>query len=224
MVDETWMKVGEIALDRTPGSVIELPLNNLPICPNMSNEQFRASLLKLRDEAVRLIELRWFALATLWTEKSEKPRFRLWFGSTDDALRQEVLTNLAKLSALMKSLKPENIVRNDPNSERVLGCIPANDGRESGTAAHVCAPDTTTHTIAIHDLFCTLPDVPQGKMDSKLGTLIHECSHFADTFASIDYKRLYYGEFMARRLAQEDPKIAITNADNITWYVTWSGQ
>ncbi|KXU92454.1 hypothetical protein CR51_30925 [Caballeronia megalochromosomata] len=123
----------------------------------------------------------------------------------------------------MKALKPENIIRNDPDSERVLACVPANDGRDDGTAAHVCGPDTATHTIAIHEKFCTLPDMPRGTLDSKLLTLIHECTHFDDTFSAIDYERKYYGQFMAKRLARENPKIAIRNADNISWYICSTG-
>jgi peptidyl-Lys metalloendopeptidase len=224
MSDQEWITVGSVTLNDTPNSIVRLPINDLPICPNMRNPEFRDMLMKLRNEAVKLIDARILALATLWSDRSEKPRFRMWFGSTDEDLRRTVCTNLIKLCDVMKALKPENIVRNDPQSESVLGCTPANDGREEATAAHVCGPDTTTHTIAIHEKFCTLPDRPRGKMDNKLATLIHECTHFADTFASFDYKRLYYGEFMARRLATEDPKLAIQNADNIVWYICWSGE
>ncbi|WP_224009177.1 M35 family metallo-endopeptidase [Paraburkholderia tropica] len=101
--------------------------------------------------------------------------------------------------------------------DRATGCVP-NRKNITGEVAHVCRPDTATHTIAIQERFCTLDNKSAATMDSKQLTIVHECTHFIDTFGSVDYNNTY-GQFLSKRLAQSEPKMAIQNADNISWYI-----
>jgi len=87
-----------------------------------------------------------------------------------------------------------------------------------GAAAHVCGPDTATHTICIHELFCTMRDRSTGA-DSKLSTIIHEATHFTDTFSSGDHK--YTITPFLPRWGQQNPDLAIDNADSIAGYVVY---
>ncbi|WP_260463903.1 M35 family metallo-endopeptidase [Burkholderia sp. Bp8963] len=90
----------------------------------------------------------------------------------------------------------------------------------AGEVAHVCGPDTATHTISINPKFCELPERSAGTLDSMQQTIVHECTHFTDTFGSLDYKNTY-GQFLSRRLAKNEPEMAIRNADNIAWYILY---
>ncbi|MCC8392710.1 hypothetical protein LJ656_08930 [Paraburkholderia sp. MMS20-SJTR3] len=85
------------------------------------------------------------------------------------------------------------------------------------TQASVCKPDSEKRIIAIHSAFC---GSPFGKLDDacKVKTIIHECTHFNDTFESEDHM---YGD-RERGIsiwAQREPHKAIENADSITGYV-----
>ncbi|WP_250510267.1 M35 family metallo-endopeptidase [Caballeronia sp. GACF4] len=211
-----WFTVGEAMTNTVEGSTVDVFVNTTPICPNMTNAEFRQLMMRLRDDALKLIDLRVLALSTLWAK--EQARVKAYLGSTDEAMRQELVKKLNALSGVMNGLRPKNFIRPDPEAEKVLGCVP-NINAPDGVVAHVCSPDTATHTIAIHKKFCTLPQVTKSRRDSMQLTLVHECSHFEDTFAAVDYKSIYYGQFMARRLAIEEPNMAIKNADNIAWYV-----
>ncbi|MGJ7488687.1 M35 family metallo-endopeptidase, partial [Variovorax sp. LT2P21] len=72
-------------------------------------------------------------------------------------------------------------------------------------------------TIAINVSFCTLRDVA-ANLDSQLSTLIHEVTHFNDTFGSLDTLNHLS---QSRSAAKTDPKGMKTNADSITGYVVW---
>jgi peptidyl-Lys metalloendopeptidase len=73
-------------------------------------------------------------------------------------------------------------------------------------------------TIAICDNFCTMPDNSAATLDSKQVALVHECTHFLETFGSVDYQNTY-GHFIGKCLAQSELAMALQNADNIAWYI-----
>lgn len=180
----------------------------------MSNALFRRKILQLRDEAVVIVEQRIQEL-TAWGQ-SAQARMKTWIGSTDDRTRADLIQKLAALALVMKGLEPKNFIRPDPENERVLGCVPNSDTR--GEVAHVCGPDTATHTIAITRNFCDLPETTAGTLSSMQLTIVHECTHFHDTFAALDYKNTY-GPRLSLQLARDEPDRAIKNADNIAFYV-----
>jgi peptidyl-Lys metalloendopeptidase len=217
MSDEhQWVEVATGMTNTTPGSNVDvfLSMDGLPICPNMTDAEFRKRVLKLRDEAVlqvgkRITELqRWNSM--------EQARVAEWFGRNDGATRNRLLMGLIAVNGVLRDLKPKNFVRQSPELDRYLGCQP--NMKNFGAAAHVCGPDTATHTICIHELFCTMRDRSAGA-DSKLSAIIHEATHFTDTFSSGDHK--YTITPFLPRWGQENPDLAIDNADSIAGYVVY---
>ncbi|MDP9585271.1 UNVERIFIED_ORG: hypothetical protein J2791_004586 [Burkholderia contaminans] len=83
--------------------------------------------------------------------------------------------------------------------------------------AAVCKPDSDKRVIAIYSAFCGDP-FGDLRRETQIKTLIHECTHFTDTFNSVD---AMYGnsEIGMKIFAMNNPEIAITNADSITGYV-----
>ncbi|MCU9954042.1 M35 family metallo-endopeptidase [Burkholderia sp. BKH01] len=170
--------------------------------------------MQLRDEGADLVEERLKRLAE-WSQ-NERRRVWTWFGANDDEIRLRLITGLTATLAVMRSLGPANFLRAHPDLDRSLGCLPTN--KNVGTVAHVCGPDTATHTISIHEEFCTIRDRSRAAT-SKLSTIIHECTHFKDTFGAGDPK---YGitRFLPK-WGQDNPEMAIKNADSIAAYVVW---
>lgn len=216
MSDREWFTVATTTTNSVEGSTFDVFINTTPICPNMTNAQFRKRVMTARDGALKLVNGRIILLSTVWSR--EKVRVQTYFGSTSEEVRAELLRGLSALCGVLERLEPSNFIRPDPETERVLGCVP-NPNQQSGTLAHVCGPDTATHTIAIHEAFCSLRDETFSSKESMQSTIIHECTHFYDTFASIDYQNIYYGKHQAQKLARLEPAMAIKNADNITWYI-----
>ncbi|MBN3816315.1 hypothetical protein G3N57_06645 [Paraburkholderia sp. Se-20369] len=215
--DGEWIHVGSGETNPVSGSrvVVPLSLNGPPICPNMSDAEFRRLVLGLRDEAVAITKQRIVELMR-WTPDIQ---FRVaeWFGSTDSTIKNRLISGLGALVTVMSNLTAKNFVRPGSDADLATGCMPNMKGLD-GEVAHVCRPDTATHTIAININFCSLPDRSAGNLSSKQLTIVHECSHFIDTFGSEDYPG-GYGRSACGRLAKEHPELAITNADSIAWFV-----
>jgi hypothetical protein len=110
---------------------------------------------------------------------------------------------------------PEKIVRWDDASNRNLTCsvVPDNGQNRAG----VCKPDSEKRVIAIYSAFCTDSN---GELwhGAKVKTLIHECTHFTDTFNSDD---IMYGntESGMHAFALGNRDKAIRNADSIAGYI-----
>ncbi|UVE63934.1 M35 family metallo-endopeptidase [Burkholderia pyrrocinia] len=211
--NEEWVLVHSGAVTNTnPGSMVHVPINTTPICPNMSNQAFRSLIMRLRDTALILIAERTSDLAR-W-DKSAKNRVQFWFGRSDETIRQKLSSGLHKLAAAMRELEPEKIIRWDEQHKKKLTCSVVPD---TGTNdASVCKPDSARRIIAIYPHFCTVEDVYVAG-NCKLKILIHECSHYTDTFDADDVN---YG--FARGIgywAQNDPEGASRNADSIACYV-----
>jgi peptidyl-Lys metalloendopeptidase len=124
---------------------------------------------------------------------------------------------LKALVPVMNGLTARNFVRVGSEPDRATGCVPGMKNLD-GEVAHVCAPDTATHTIAINGNFCYLPKRSASRLSSMQLTIVHECTHFADTFGSLDYPN-GYGYSACAWLANDHPDRALTNADSIAWYV-----
>lgn len=212
-----WIHVGKGESNTVRGSkvVIPLSLNGPPICPNMTDAEFRKLVLGLRDEAVVITKQRIVELAR-WTPDIQA-RVAVWFGSPDNAIRTRLTAGLRALVTVMSDLTAKNFVRPGSDADLATGCLP-NMKDLDGEVAHVCRPDTATHTIAINIHFCSLPDRSASNLSSKQLTIVHECSHFIDTFGSEDYPNAY-GRWACERLAKEHPEQAIGNADSIAWFV-----
>ncbi|ACD16998.1 M35 family metallo-endopeptidase [Paraburkholderia phytofirmans] len=213
--NEEWFEVHSSAVTNTnPGSMVYVSIDTTPICPNMTDREFRQTVLSLRDEAVKIIRQRQSELS-MWSP-SARDRVKAWFGSNDDAVRKTLINGLNNLIQVMNGLTASNFIRPDPERDRAVGCTPNANNR--GEVAHVCGPDTATHTIAIDTNFCYLPQKSAGKLSSMQLTLVHECTHFMDTFGTIDYRGAY-GRTACGWLARDHSDIAINNADSIAWYI-----
>lgn len=217
MTDETqWVTVHDTAVTNTnPDSNVNVTLDPTPICFNMSNKEFRESIIKSRAEAVALIQTRITALVR-W-DTSEQTRAKKWLGRSDAITRGILHAGLLRLLQVMKDLKPENIIRWDQQKQRNITCTIFPDN--GSTDAAVCKPDTTKRIIAIYPHFCTSPR-SQLWHGCQVLTLIHECTHFTDVFDSNDGM---YGVSVGLSFwAQDNPDKAIRNADSLACYVGFS--
>ncbi len=183
------------------------------ICPNMTNKQFAAKVMGLRDLAVDLVERRVKELAA-WG-KPERERASKWFGQNDENLRRHLDAGLKACIRVLNGLTEANFVRYSEEAMRNVGCIPS--GNADRLAAEVCKPDLKTRTIGIGLAFCELPDISY-RIDSKLATIIHEVTHFNDVFSSSD---AVYQMGESLRLLASNPSVARVNADSIVGYVLY---
>ncbi|WP_018431820.1 M35 family metallo-endopeptidase [Paraburkholderia atlantica] len=213
--NKEWFLVHSGAVTNTnPASMVDVVINTDKICPNMSNKDFREMVLKCRDRAVGFLETRLKDLAR-WSA-SDRERVLAWFGYCDESVRSRLASGLTSISRVLRGLTGDNFVRWEPGTARYLGCVP--NPVKSGVVAEVCAPDTKTHTIAIHVDFCSMRDFSWDK-DSIVSTLIHEASHFQDTMGTKDWKY-----FMDECLSwgKTNSEQAIDNADSIAGYVIYN--
>lgn len=218
MSDYEFVTVHDSAVTNTnPNSMVTVTVDTSgsPICDNMSDAEFRRTVLTLRDDAVRAIECRILELSD-WGVTAQA-RVKQWLGKSDDGTRTTLVSGLTALVPIMNGLTARNFVRVDSEQDRATGCVPGMKNLD-GEVAHVCAPDTATHTIAINRNFCYLPEKSASRLSSMQLTIVHECTHFIDTFGSLDYPN-GYGYSACTRLANVHPDYAIKNADSIAWYV-----
>jgi peptidyl-Lys metalloendopeptidase len=124
------------------------------ICDNMSDAEFRKTVLTLRDDAVKLIELRIQELYS-WNAVAQA-RVKQWLGKSDEDTRSKLISGMTALVPVMNGLTAINFVRVDSEQDRATGYVPGMNNLDA-EVAHVCAPDTATHTIAINRNFCYLP-------------------------------------------------------------------
>ena len=211
--DNEWVTVYDTAVTNTnPDSNVNVTLDPTPICSNVSNQEFRDSIIKSREEAVGLIQKRITALAK-W-DASEQALAQRWLGRADDMTRSILQAGMPKLLQVMKDLKPDNIIRWDQQKQRNITCTIFPDN--SSTDAAVCKPDTARRIIAIYPHFCTSPR-SQLWHGCQVLTLIHECTHFTDVFNSVD---AMYGVSIGLSFwAKDNPDQAIQNADSLACYV-----
>lgn len=213
--DEEWFLVHDSAVTNTnPGSIVEVRINTTPICPNMTNREFRVMAKRLLGWAAMAVDRR---LQDLNRNDAEtRYRMQYWFGKNDEDTRQYLLTGFLRVSSVIKSLTPASLVRSDPNTDRILGCVP-NTQNMDREAAHVCAPNAERKLISIGMKFCNGLRDEDEDHDSRVSTIVHEATHFTDTFASGD---LMYS--ISRPLAfwgQRNSEKALKNADSLAAYV-----
>ncbi len=172
-------------------------------------------MLELRDEAVAITEQRRRDLMR-WSPAAEA-RVIEWFGSASIDTTRKLIWGLGALAGVMASLGPRNFVRIGSEADRATECLP-NLNHLDAEVAHVCRPDTSTHTVAINLPFCSLPERSAGNLSSQQLTIVHECAHFADTFDADDHSGAY-GRSACAQFARRYPDKAIDNADNIAWFI-----
>ncbi|MGF6968099.1 hypothetical protein OKW43_005127 [Paraburkholderia sp. WC7.3g] len=212
--DEEWIEVHSGAVTNTnPGSMVHVTINTARICPNISNREFRKEVMRARDIGVELVKRRIEGLAR-WDSK-EQDRVQTFFARADEPTRTVLSDGLPRLLAAMQELVPEKIIRWDSETGKALSCDLKPSSKS--TQAAVCKPDSEKRIIVIHEAFCASP-FGRLAIGCKIKTIIHECSHFTDTFNSED--SVYVdSEAGARIWAQNHPDEAIVNADSITGYI-----
>ncbi|RKF41364.1 M35 family metallo-endopeptidase [Paraburkholderia fungorum] len=215
MTDATeWITVHDSACtNTTPDSCINVALNMTPICQNMTNQEFRKIIMKVRDSAVVLVKER-IAELSKWDTR-ERARAAYYFGRADEEIRSTLAAGLPRLLSALQELVPEKIVRWDDALNKNLTCAVVPDSGQN--RAGVCKPDSEKRVIAIYSSFCTDSNGELWR-GAKVKTLIHECTHYTDTFNSND---IMYGntENGMHAFAIGNPEKAIRNADSITGYI-----
>ncbi|WNC92485.1 hypothetical protein RI103_29935 [Paraburkholderia sp. FT54] len=147
----------------------------------MTNQEFRKVIIRVRDAAVTLVKERIAALAK-W-DAQERARAAWYFGRADEEIRSALATGLPRLLSAVQELVPEKIIRWDATLNKNLTCAVVPDSGQN--RAGVCKPDSQNRVIAIYSAFCTDSN---GELwhSAKVKTLIHECTHYTDTFNSDD--------------------------------------
>ncbi|HEM7802537.1 M35 family metallo-endopeptidase [Burkholderia cenocepacia] len=215
--DKEWFLVHSGAVTNTnPGSMVDVYINTTPICPNMTNRQFRITASRLLKWSIILVERRITDLKRY--DKTTKDRMIYWFNRCDENTRQYLLDGFSRHLSILKTLTPHHFVRSDPNLDRILGCVP-NMVDIDNEAAHVCGPNTERRLISIAMKFCTGLRDQNMFGDSRLSTVIHEVTHFVDTFGSGDPR---YGlDPTAAAWVRANPDQALRNADTLTGFVIY---
>ncbi|MCA8007897.1 M35 family metallo-endopeptidase [Burkholderia sp. IO2] len=215
--DKEWFLGHSGAVTNTnPGSMVDVYINTTPICPNMTNRQFRITASRLLKWSIILVERRITDLKRY--DKTTKDRMIYWFNRCDENTRQYLLDGFSRHLSILKTLTPHHFVRSDPNLDRILGCVP-NMVDIDNEAAHVCGPNTERRLISIAMKFCTGLRDQNMFGDSRLSTVIHEVTHFVDTFGSGDPR---YGlDPTAAAWARANPDQALRNADTLTGFVIY---
>ena len=215
--DKEWFLGHSGAVTNTnPGSMVDVYINTTPICPNMTNRQFRITASRLLKWSIILVERRITDLKRY--DKTTKDRMIYWFNRCDENTRQYLLDGFSRHLSILKTLPPHHFVRSDPNLDRILGCVP-NMVDIDNEAAHVCGPNTERRLISIAMKFCTGLRDQNMFGDSRLSTVIHEVTHFVDTFGSGDPR---YGlDPTAAAWARANPDQALRNADTLTGFVIY---
>ncbi|MDI9649153.1 M35 family metallo-endopeptidase [Burkholderia cenocepacia] len=215
--DKEWFLVHSGAVTNTnPGSMVDVYINTTPICPNMTNRQFRITASRLLKWSIILVERRITDLKRY--DKTTKDRMIYWFNRCDENTRQYLLDGFSRHLSILKTLTPHHFVRSGPNLDRMLGCVP-NMVDIDNEAAHVCGPNTERRLISIAMKFCTGLRDQNMFGDSRLSTVIHEVTHFVDTFGSGDPR---YGlDPTAAAWARANPDQALRNADTLTGFVIY---
>ena len=183
------------------------------ICPNMTNKEFSDQILKVRDRAVELIAKKRLPELQRWND-ADRARVAQWFGTDDSSIREYLRNGLSACERVLRGLEGKNFVRYSLTALKHVGCTIE---PPRGVVAAACRPDTQTHTIAIHIDFCSLRRT-SANFASQLSTLLHEVTHFNDTFGSLDTIN-HLGDALAA--VKTNPKGVKTNADSITGYVVW---
>ena len=205
--------VAETTTNTIAGSQHFADVDLRPICENMTNSEFRKMFAVAQGRAVDRLTIR-IADLNRWSEH-DKDRLFKWFGRDDEKMRMHLLTGLTKVLGVVRALNENNIVRSGSDGDLATGCTPHPRGT-TNEAAHVCAPDTATHTIAIGTRFCTMRPWT-ANADSHVSTIIHEATHFHDTMSSTDDQ--YTITPLLPGWGQSNPDLAINNADSIAGYV-----
>src|SRR5471032_3331311 len=108
MPEENWVEVGRATTNRIPDSNVDifLDLDGPPICPNMTDAEFRETVVTLAKKAVMLTDRRINELSVWNTEAQD--RVESHFGRKDATTREYLVSRLPKLRDVLDGLGPKN--------------------------------------------------------------------------------------------------------------------
>lgn len=189
------------------------------ICPNMTNTEFYATVMRVRDIAVAHMDARLMELER-WNE-SDQDKVRIWFTNATPDIRKRLRDGIMRIRKISLSLTKANFQRFSEEAVRRVGCVPAAGKDDEPAWASVCKPDKT-FAIFIGTTFCYLSEEKRNyqgiiqNASSMTTVFIHEISHFPAAMDTVDR---YSGIKAARLMAKLRNRFAIENADNIAAYV-----
>jgi len=137
-----------------------------------------------------------------------------WFGRGDQTTVNTVVLVLKRTSDWVNSVSLYCLYANDG---ALVESVKAPDGtivlRDTAgdTYAYVNPGDLTKINLGLK--FFTAPATG---MDSKLGTFVHEVTHY---FLTGNTEDIRYDKDMCLQLAQHDPDSALKNADNYEYFI-----
>jgi peptidyl-Lys metalloendopeptidase len=121
------------------------------------------------------------------------PRYTTWFGKYSSSNYSTVRNNF---SAITSAMNTASVTFNCNCTDSAYAYVYSNQ----------------PYTIYLCNAFWSAPATGT---DSKAGTLVHEMSHFSVVAGTADYA---YGQTAAKRLALQNPKRAIKNADSHEYF------
>lgn len=215
---EEWFEVHSGAVTNTnPGSMVYVTIDTTPICENMTDVEFRMMIRRMLPWCVSHVDRR---LNDLYKyDAISRKRMEFWFGRSDEGTRQYLLTGFQKVRNVINGLSAGNFIRSMSELDKSLGCLP-NLKHLDLEAAHVCAPNITRRYISIGKMFCSGLQDQHRYADSRVSTIIHECTHFVDTFASGD--SMYSISTPLAMWGRNNSDLALKNADSLVGYVVYA--
>lgn len=189
---------------------------NDEICPGMTNEAFVNEINSIKNRLINILLLETIPAVSKWDDKVKAKAIK-WFGTDSKELRQILLDGYTNSVAVLRKIEGKNFIRADSikvdpiSGKDPYGCTPANIS--AGTVASVC-PIDESHHINIYPDYCELKEVGYNS-SHKLSVILHEVTHFKDTFSSLDRA---YTEVASLRLVKNNPAQAQQNADSFTLF------
>lgn len=147
--------------------------------------------------------------------QTNKEIFSQYFGKSTEAMRTEVFARVQRIRMKVDTMLSKDIGKS----------VVRSTGKMSDYSAYV---DTKTQQIAIGSRFFTFRSPSSVNMNSQAGVLVHELSHIThhNGKRSVDEVPAYVGsgkgvyeEAGLKKLAQNNPELAIRNANLLMWYV-----
>ncbi|SMG57875.1 M35 family metallo-endopeptidase [Paraburkholderia susongensis] len=216
--NEEWFEVHSGAVTNTnPGSMVHVTIDTTPICENMTDAEFRTMIRRLLPWCVSYLDRRIDEITRF--DAIARKRMEFWFGRSDEGTHQHLMNGFQKVRGVVSGLAAGNFIRSMSGLDKSLGCMPHLKNLDQ-EAAHVCAPNTAMRYIGIGKLFCNGLHDQNRYGDSRVSAIIHECTHFADTFASSD--PMYSISTPLAMWGRNNSDLALNNADSLAGYVVYA--
>jgi hypothetical protein len=137
-----------------------------------------------------------------------------WFGSDSQTTIETVISVLSRTSSWIDTVSLYCLYSNDGTLVKSVaapnGFIVLRD-TAGATYAYVDPGDLTKINLGLKFF-----NAPATGMDSRLGTIVHEVTHY---FLTGNTEDIRYGKDGCLRLARQNPDSALKNADNYEYFI-----